>query len=430
MRILNRFLCFFSFTLLLCLTACKEKSIADKKFDNIPQISAGESNGSHTWYYFTREGFKKVATVQNVPQTAFIPWTEAIRISSANCATTAGENKAFAVINRLGIISFNGEEKQLSKDENIFTDRTAGNLIFLNETPIFSVFKSAFFNDTIKDFKYSAEGSQHLFLIQFDPASKIAYPIINCNNLTKEKNSEVVDYYWDGINWTCCIKTISDTKTDFSYINWKSVPSLLVLSPVNANSNISITESSQDEFRAKKEQLEYKLAPERIKKMLAGFSKRTNFSIDVKNSGGCSWRNYKNVAGNGWAPAGGSGGNASASSNPAVATGGSTAASYPRENAASARELYATAILAQTWSAALFEDGTLFLEGALPGKHILRGGKPVAIRLPKLPDDFVYSDFVISGTTLYAAWEETSFFKTGRAGFVEINLNKTLYSKL
>ena len=441
MRILNRFLSFFSFTLLLCLTACKEKSIADKKFDNIPQISEGESNGSHTWYYFTREGFKKVATVQNVPQTAFIPWTEAIRISSANCATTAGENKAFAVINRLGIISFNGEEKQLSKDENIFTDRTAGNLIFLNETPIFSVFKSAFFNDTIKDFKYSAEDSQHLFLIQFDPASKIAYPIINCNNLTKEKNSEVVDYYWDGINWTCCIKTISDTKTEFNYINWKPIQSLLTLSPVNAKANISQWESNQDEFRAKKEQLEYKLAPERIKKMLAGFSKRTNFSIDVKNSGGCSWRNYKNVAQNGWAPAGGNASSgpagASASSGQAGATGGSGSstgesggASSPRENAASARELYATAILAQTWSAALFEDGTLFLEGALPGKHILRGGKPVAIRLPKLPDDFVYSDFVISGTSLYAAWEETSFFKTGRAGFVEINLNKTLYSKL
>lgn len=433
MRIPNKILCLIVFLLSSTLISCGKKSVSsDKVFSSIPQLPTDESNGSHTWYYFTREGFKKVATVQNVPQTAFIPWTEAIRISSANCATTEGENKAFAVINRLGIISFNGEEKQLSKDENIFTDRTAGNLIFLNETPIFSVFKSAFFNDTIKDFKYSAEGSQHLFLIQFDPASKIAYPIINCNNLTKEKNSEVVDYYWDGINWTCCIKTISDTKTDFSYINWKSVPSLLVLSPVNANSNISITESSQDEFRAKKEQLEYKLAPERIKKMLSGFSKRTNFSIDVKKSGGCSWRNYKNVAQNGWAPAWGS-----ASSSPAVGPGGNASATSTRENAAStrdnassARELYATAILAQTWSAALFEDGTLFLEGALPGKHILRGGKPVAIRLPKLPDDFVYSDFVISGTSLYAAWEETSFFKTGRAGFVEINLNKTLYSKL
>ena len=419
MSIQNKLLCIFAVTLAFTFSGCGKKSLpTDENYNNIPQISMQSSNGSHAWYYFTRDGFKQISKVQNVPETPFIPWTEAIRISSANCATTEGENKAFAVINRLGILSFNGEDKQLSKDENIFTDRTAGNLIFLNETPIFSVFKSAFFNDTIKDNKYNSEGSQHLFLIQFDPESKISYPIINCNNLTKAKNSEVVDYYWDGINWTCCIKTISETKTEFNYINWKPIQSLLTLSPVNANANISQWESNQDEFRAKKEQLEYKNAPERIKKLLAGFSKKTNFAIDVKNSGGSSWRNYKNVAQSGWAPAGGNG-----TSSAAGGTSSGTSATSPHE-------LYATAILAQTWSAALFEDGTLFLEGALPGKHILRGGKPVAIRLPKLPDDFVYSDFVISGTTLYAAWEETSFFKTGRSGFVEINLNKTLYSKL
>ncbi len=393
MSIRTNFICISLMTLSLGLFSCKDKSKSLDNAEQIPQISLNSKNGSHNWYYFTRTDYKAIDKIQNVPYSPLTPWTEAVRISSANCATTAGENKAFAVVNRLGIISFNGEEKQLSKDENIFTDRTAGNLIFLNETPIFSVFKSAFFNDTIKDYKYSSADALHLFLIQFDPQSNISYPIINCNNLVKLPNSEVIDYYWDGINWTCCVKTISDVKTDFTYINWKPVPSLLTLSPVNANSNISVTESSQDEFRAKKEQLEYKFAPERIKKLLAGFSKKTSFAIDVKTSGGSSWRNYKNTVDD-------------------------------------SKELYATAIIAQTWSAALFEDGTLFLEGALPGKHILRGGKPVAIRLPKLPMDYVYSDFVISGTTLYAAWEETSFFKTGRSGFVEINLNKSLYSKL
>ena len=94
------------------------------------------------------------------------------------------------------------------------------------------------------------------------------------------------------------------------------------------------------------------------------------------------------------------------------------------------KELHATAILSQSWSAALFEDGTLFLEGALPGRHILRSGMPVAIRLPKLPVGYVYSDFVISDTTLYAAWEESSFYETGRAGFLQVNLDRTLYSRL
>ncbi len=99
-------------------------------------------------------------------------------------------------------------------------------------------------------------------------------------------------------------------------------------------------------------------------------------------------------------------------------------------NTKSVQELKASAILAESWSAVLFEDGTFFIEGALPGKHILRGGKTVAIRLPKLPPQFVYSDFVISGTSLYAAWEESAFFKTSRSGFLSVDLDSTLYKVL
>ena len=94
------------------------------------------------------------------------------------------------------------------------------------------------------------------------------------------------------------------------------------------------------------------------------------------------------------------------------------------------KDLQGKALLSQSYSGVLFEDGTLFLEGALPGKHILRGGKAVCIRLPKLPKGFMYSEFTISGTTLYAAWEESSFYKTGRSGFIQVDLDETLYKKL
>ena len=75
-------------------------------------------------------------------------------------------------------------------------------------------------------------------------------------------------------------------------------------------------------------------------------------------------------------------------------------------------------------------DGTLFIEGALENKHILRNGKPVAIRLPKLAPGFVYTDFVISGNYLYVGWEETDFYKVGKSGFIQVNLEKTLYNKM
>lgn len=378
----------------LTLFGCKKNEIPAS---NIPVSSAVEIKRNHNWYYFSNNGYKQIDKIANIPLQISVPWTEAVRISSAN--NTIDEEgttcKAFAVVNRSGILTFEGDKINLSTDINMFSDRTAGNLVFLNNTPIFSVYKSSFFNDTITDPNYKKDQSTHLFLVQFDDTAKISYPIVNCNNITDEPNSEVTDFYWDGLNWTCSVKTISDVKNSFSYIKFKPTVSLLTVSPSTCKDVLVIEETDVDNFRNAKEYKDYANAPERIKTLLSGFDKTLPFIIDVKNAGGCSSRTYVNTIS------------------------GSTE-----------KNLQAKAILAQSWSSALFEDGTMFIEGALPGKHILRGGKPVAIKLPKLPAGFVYSDFVISDTTLYAAWEETSFYKTGRSGFIQVNLDKTLYSKL
>lgn len=344
-------------------------------------------NANHTWYYFFNNSFKQIDKLVNVPKQPQIPWTEAVRISSAN--------NSFAVVNRLGILSFNGDKINLSTDINLFADRTAGNLVFYNETPIYSVYKSSFFNDTITDANYKKNQSEHLFLIQFDKDANVSYPVLNCQNITDEINSEITDFYWNGSDWFCSIKTITDAKNSFSYAKFHTSASLLDLSPSTAKGKISIDEISVDSFRNAKQFHEYASAPERVKSLLKGFANEKSFTVELKTESGSSPRTFTN-----------------------------TVASCTE------KELLAKGIIAPSWSAVLFEDGTLFIEGALPGKHILRNGKPVAVRLPKLPAGFVYSDFVISGTTLYAAWEETEFYKTGRSGFLQVNLDKTLYSKL
>lgn len=382
-------------TLLITLTCgCKQKQNTVNIENTVP-ISV--KKGNHTWYYFSNGSYKQIDKISNIPPQTALPWTEAVRISSANNLADNGDGnvKAFAVINRLGILSFENEKITISSDINLFNDRTAGNLVFLNETPLFSVYKSSFFNDTITDPNYKNNQDQHLFLVQFDDSAKISYPVINCNNICEEVNSEVTDFVWDGLNFICSIKSITDSRNSFSYVSFKPVVPLLSLSPATSKANLVIEESSVEAFRKAKEHIEYKNAPERIKTLVAGFSEKLPFAIEVKNAGGTSSRTYANTVSD-----------------------------------STEKTLQAKAILSQSWSAALFEDGTLFLEGALPGKHILRGGKPVAIRLPKLPAGFVYSDFVISGTTMYVAWEETAFYKTGRSGFLEVNLDKTLYSKL
>ena len=390
---------FLTLTILLCLTAlvitgCKKK---DKSDSNKNIVEIGTQKTDHAWYYFTQDGFAQVDNPRNAPFAGSVPYTEAVRISCANNGATApdGTVKAYALANRLGVICFEDEKISVAKDVNVFANRTAGNLVFIDGTPLFSVYKSAFFNDTISSAAYKNDTSAHLFLVQFDDASKISYPVINSTNLTEKSNAEVTDFFWDGNDWFCSIKSVLDTgdgKTEFSYIKFRPATPIVSISPVSAADLITVKQSSVSEFREVMSVKPYAQAPERIRNMLKSFNQTIPFTIEVKTAAGTSSRIYENEA-----------------------------------SGSFETELNAKAIISQSWSAALFEDGTLFIEGALPGKHILRGGKPVAIRLPKLDEGYIYSDFVISGTTLYAAWEQTDFYKVTRSGFLSVDLDSTLY---
>ena len=376
-------------------SGCKNK---DKAKEEQKIVEIGTQKTDHVWYYFNQDGFVQVDSPRNAPFAGSFPYTEAVRISSANNGATGldGTVKAYALANRLGVICFENDKISVAKDVNVFANRTAANLVFIDGTPLFSVYKSAFFNDTISSATYKNDTSAHLFLVQFDDTSKISYPVINSTNLTELTNAEVTDFYWNGKEWFCCIKSVSGDasgKTDFSYIKFTPAAPITSISPVSAEDLITVKQSSVNEFREVMNVKPYAQAPERIRNMLQSFDKAIPFMIEVKSAAGSSPRIYENEA----------------------------PGSFETE-------LNAKAIISQSWSAALFEDGTLFIEGALPGKHILRSGKPVAIRLPKLDEGYVYSDFVISGTTLYAAWEETDFYKVSRSGFLSVDLDSTLYS--
>ncbi len=355
---------------------------------------------NHSWYFFNNSGFQKTDKPQNVPSVPFVPWTESRRISAANTCTETGQSipPAFAVVNRTGILCFEDDKVTLSRDSNIFDDRTASNLIFIDNTPVFSVYKSSFFNKTSGLAEYINSEDQHLFLIQFDVKSRLAYPLLTCSNLIPQLNSEVTDFSWDGTEWICSVKSIEKDRIFFSYIKWNSTAPVLSLSPTNASEHIITSEADADIFRATKEPKDFSQAPDRIKKLVSSTASKISFDMDIKVAGGFSTRSYHNKA-----------------------------SDSARQNVNGTKDFLAKALLSKSWSAALFQDGTFYIEGALPGRHILRGGKPIALRLPRLPENFIYTDFTISGTTLYAAWEETDFYKTGRAGFISIDLDKTLY---
>ncbi len=277
--------------LLLSICSCGKKQIV-----TIETAETPVKPQNHTWYYFNGDTYEKISKPQLAPFKPQTPWTEAVRISSTGTSADSDDmfNKAYAVVNRVGILCFENDKISLAKDENLFTSRTAGNLVFLNNTPIFSVNKSSFFNNTITDPNYKKDESQHLFLIHFDPSAKLCYPIIHSTNLVEEPNSEVTDFSWDGLNWICSVKSITDIKNEFNYVKWHPTVPLLELSPGTAKNYITVSESSQDEFRKTKEQIPYRNAPERIKNMLSNFSYDIPFQLEIKNAGGSSSRVYLN----------------------------------------------------------------------------------------------------------------------------------------
>ena len=90
-------------------------------------ISLEITKSNHAWYYFSNTHYHLVDRPQNAPLQVAKPWTETIRISSANneLCTQNTDTRAYAVVNRLGILSFDDEKIYLSQDASLFSDRTA-----------------------------------------------------------------------------------------------------------------------------------------------------------------------------------------------------------------------------------------------------------------------------------------------------------------
>lgn len=365
--------------------SCKKKTV----YEIQPEIIS-ETKSSHNWYYFSENSFVKIDRPQNAPSSIPKPWTEAIRISSAvvESRTDFEMPKAYATVNRSGILIFNGNQAFIYNDNRIFSGRTAGNMVFAQETPVFSVYRSTFFNEN----KASVQ-AEHPFLISFNTQQNISYPLINIENLSLEKNDEIIDFIYDGKFWTCCVKKTDSEKISFSYLTFQPKENITLLSPYKASEMLVISDTDVSEFRNARKPKKFSSAPERLRELLQTIPKNINFSVKVSSASGHSPREFIK------------------SNNPNSET----------------EDISAKAMITDTWIGCLFNDGTLYLNGALFERPLMNKGRTFGIRLPKLPANYIYGDFVISGTMLYASWEETSFYKTNRSGFISVNLDEILY---
>ena len=374
--------------------SCRNKSSSGETEILSENLNSG-TTVFHTWYYFTSDSFEKTDLPQNAPEVLLKPWTESVRISSAGCAagTSGSIPAAYAVVNRLGVLILNGSSIQLSKDRELFSETTAGRLVFSNDIPVYSFFKSYFFNNTTLNDNHHAVPMRP-FLAELKPDTAMSYPIISYENLGLPENAEITGYIWSGKKFLFTVKQIQGERTLFSYY---SLTLREPLSSFTVQKNIKpedISPATAEEYRAMQEPLPFDRAPAGLKKPLSALPADFICSIECSSAGGTS---------------------------PVLYSHGKAADSF---NGISAK-----ACTSPSWVAAVFSDGTTYFAGSLYGRPILSEGKTIALKLPKLPDGYSYGSFTITGTTLYAAWEETSFYNNGRNGFISVDLDKLLYKK-
>lgn len=380
------------------------------------------SSGSFSWFAFNQDNFIRIPKIQSAPTVLQKPWTEAIRIATmALQKPTASETpKAYAVVNRLGMIEFSDDKANLYVDINLFSTRTAVGLVFIDKTPVFSMFKNSLFNESVnsdspflsiskkaidnyqeKDaaaniYDYTSS-KNNPFLVQFDLEQHICFPIVNTNNIALNNMGspyQITDFSFDGDKFFCSAKKVDEKKDRVQFAYFTLIPKipLLTITPETAEKSISIESIEQGVYRASFQYNDFNTAPQRLKDLLSSLPETASFSLDLYTAGGPSPRHY--VAGGG---------------------GNSSLVSFR-----------GTAQLCDTYVAVMFLDGTLFFKGSLYDGHLLNGGRTFAIRLPKLPAGFVYSSFIITGRTLYAAWEENYFYKSARSGFIKVNLSDVI----
>lgn len=362
----------------------------DKTVEAVTDISNDKT--SHSWFYFAGNTFIQADKIQNVPTSLRKPWTQAVRISDMSSSATSEPDDsvpaAYAVVNRLGILKISGENAVLYPDESIFESRCAGNLVFFDGTPIYSVYKNSFFNDNSSDKNIHI----HPFLVQFSLPQSVSIPIINAENLGLTGDSEVTAFVWDGQYWTCSVKHSGAEKIEFSYLSFQPKEPMSSITPASAKSNILIRKADAESFRLAKKNFDFAEAPERLQKLLLSLPAGMNFTVKCRNAGGHSPRTFL----------------------------------HRGENIDGAPPVSAEALLSSSWAAAVFSDGSVFIQGALDEKPLLNRGKVIALKLPKLPSGFSYGTFAISGSYFYAAWEESEFYEVGKSGFICVNLDKIL----
>lgn len=390
------FVSIFSFIYLsITYTSCNNynKDISNNSYSKL--LNSKTTTNNHRWFYFTETGFLETQSPSLAPEKTLEPWTEKPRITSGSIIN----NKVFFTVNKLGIlvcpaasgVQPNGISSQtyLVKEDSLFTDYTAGNMYCVNGKPTFNLYTNTIFDKIENSITTTIP-----ILIQFNPIANEFKTLLNKNDFVPVKESKLFkklnlnSLQYVNQKWYASFKNSLNNQTTILYTKTYSIE------PENIKSlskNISCTQIKQEEFRQKTEPTPFHLAPQKIQDLLYMIPKTTPFYIRYIKDSDFNTTIFSQSSKHG-------------------------------------EIIEGYAMTTPNCSLAVFTDGTTYFAGKLPYKQVLKNGKTIAFKLPSLPDNYVYADSFIAGSNLYVSWEQRDFYKTGKSGFLVVNLEKVLYT--
>jgi hypothetical protein len=336
------------------------------------------STAEAAWFYFSAAGIHSVQSPKDIPAVTFVPWTEAVRVSDS-----AIVNKVPSfLINRLGLMTSGSgtEPPALHTDPDFFSSATAAAIYNTGSETGIRMYRNTFFPDA--DGKQAADQTANgLFMATFDSTNGHFSALMTAKDLGLNEKAQCVALDRIGSMWYAAFKYESDSKVQFSYIEFESFPAK---DPSTGNYTLSgQRQITRDSYQKSVAPFSFADAPDSLKSVLATLPAGTAVNLRLYSPSFKSAQNY---------------------TRPGDGT-----------------PVDATAFVSDDRTAVLFADGTFYYRS---DNQI---DKTSVIRLPPLANGYVYTNFILTDKSLLAAWEERRFYETGRAGLLEISLPDAVY---
>lgn len=382
------------FVILQCFASGQHENLKDNDY----AVLLKQEDITHRWFYFTDEGFKETRHPAYVQKKEPRAWTEAVRISSRISIDETG----FFTVNKLGILicpSTSGVQTKgiahktfLVTNKELFANTSMGKLFIAGNKPVFSLYTNDILQSQVQTAKnipllvsFNLEKKDFTSILMQDDVERASVLLDKKNQLPAY--STLREFIYKDEDYFLLFKNNNNQKIDF--FSYKLGDGLPLES--SAKTTIKLEPIALYDFRELTRPHSFSFVNGKFQSLLKTLPQNFSFFID-----------YCQI--------------------------GSTHVEQYLRGALTEKTPSAFAVQSHNAGLVVFEDGTVFFAGMLPFKHVLKSGEPIIFKLPKLPEGFMYGPALLAGSTLFVAWEETSFYATLRSGYIAVDLEAILYS--